>query len=560
MAYNPATDKYDIVDGVTIKNDITISFVIDYINRDGFGAIVEVGGTRDLRTREIAFTGSWTDITGNSNSIQSSTLINDWETLTWKETTQADFTSGTTGTDTVVVNNSGGEIRLASALYNNWCNPLQSLTSYDLPGQGVAQSIAATPGKAYAGTGANSSSYTFTSVTITDTNPPVVNVLDTFDGYKANGIFGDPTYGYLATDNNAEEVVIIDISTNNFTKVGWFGASGSTDAEAVYVVDNVGYMTQGNKLRTFNLTSTAGSRAQLGTVTLSGTGTDIVVIGSYAYVSIAGATNEMEIYNVSNPASMSRVAWADINGQAASDLFVSADGNRVYIGTNSSTTQREFFIINTTSKSGSRPTIASYESNGMSVKGLTVIDNKAILVGSGGEEYQVVNVATETAPVRCGGMNIDSGLNGVASVNEASGNVYSYVISNDATTEFKVIKGGQGGGDANGVGYVSSGTYLSSVFDTTKTNMVYYLLEWIATVPTGTSLRFQMRSGSTSDLTAQPWYGPDGTASTYFTVSGNDYLPAASLNDRYIQYQALLTSDTVSTPLLQEIKLSYQEP
>ena len=68
-----------------------------------------------------------------------------------------------------------------------------------------------------------------------------------------------------------------------------------------------------------------------------------------------------------------------------------------------------------------------------------------MLVGTKGEEYQLVDIANEATPSRCGGLNIDTGVKGVSSVLEADGDSYSYIITGDSAAELKVIEGGPGG-------------------------------------------------------------------------------------------------------------------
>ncbi len=65
-----------------------------------------------------------------------------------------------------------------------------------------------------------------------------------------------------------------------------------------------------------------------------------------------------------------------------------------YFGTTASSSERELFIINTSSKSGSRPIIASIEMDGTTIQESVVEDGKILIaVGTGGEEYKVYNIA-----------------------------------------------------------------------------------------------------------------------------------------------------------------------
>ena len=109
-------------------------------------------------------------------------------------------------------------------------------------------------------------------MTISNANPPVAAIARTFDGFKTNGVFGETNYAYLATDNNSKEIEIVNLTTNPYSEAGYFNAPGNDEGDSVFVAGNVGYMTDENKLYTFELSSKTGSRGQLGSVNLAGDG------------------------------------------------------------------------------------------------------------------------------------------------------------------------------------------------------------------------------------------------------------------------------------------------
>lgn len=556
---------YQVVDGPVTINGIELSFVVEGAQRDGEGKIVVVGGTEDIHTKRITVTGLWIDDYGVSKTLSSRVFVNDWNTRSWLETTTADFLQGTlTNTEHVVVGD--GAIRLKPKLYSNWCLPELMMTSYDLPGNAVGNVVIADPGNAYVGTGkefTDPGSMSFMHMTVNSADPPGVSVTGTFSGYVVNDIYGEPGYAYLATTNDSKEVVILDISQSPFVEIGSFNASGSGDGLAIYVLGNRGYLTQGRYLTIFDLSSKIGSRGQLGTILASPSQlwfmtalvTDVVVVGNYAYCSLYNDWYEMTIVNVTSPASMSITAKGDFNWAQATALFVSPDGNRAYIGTGSSS-DKEFFIINTTNKA-SVSIVNSYEANGMSVKGLTVIDNRAILAGKNGEEYQVVDISNEANLVKCGGMQVNSGISDVATVN-FGGILFSYVITGDTGGEFKVIRGGlDSGGGSDGRGYFANGTYISRVLDTGSVHAYYYSLVWGGTVPLGAELKLQVRSGDVPDLTGSSWVGPDGTGASNFSSSG-ELIHASVSGHRYFQYRATFVSNTDVTPIFETLSIEYQ--
>ncbi len=443
---------------ITDANDITREVTIGDVMRDSDGAIVTTGGTLDPSTKKIDIKISW--VHPYASTINSTMFLTRTKNTSFTQTTQNDFNTGV-ATDVSVVSTGGsstdGQVQLTNTGSGgqtevggssaDWCEPNLSITARDLPKSGVANAISAIPGRVFAGTGDNSSGVSFANVNISDTDPPNSSILGTFNGYKTNDVFGETSYAYLGTDNNGKEIEIINLSGGTYSEAGYFNAPGNGNGDSVFVAGNIGYMTSGDKLYTFNLSSKSGSRPQLGSMTLDGTGNNIHVVGDYAYVAIDSTSNQLEIIQVSNNgATLSKVGSVSVQGQRAQDVIVNDAGTRAYLISSSSSTQREMFILNTTSKS-SPIVISSYDTNSMNPKGVTIVTdhNKAIVVGTSGEEYQVIDVSNEFAPARCGGLEINTGVNGVSSVSEADGDAYSYIITGDASAELKIIEGGPGG-------------------------------------------------------------------------------------------------------------------
>lgn len=543
------TSGSELIDG-----NFTRSIVVENVNRDNNGNISQ-NGTLDPSTKLVTITVSWSLPFPNSVSAKSYLTRHDSNIHT--DTTIADF-SGTLQETSVLATtgtsiSNDGQVQLSAVGGGEWCSPNLSIASLDLPKNGVANAISAIEGKAFAGTGDNSSGISYASVAISNTHPPVATVSGTFDGFKTNdGIFGDANYAYLATDTNSKEIEIVDlthITNGKYSEAGYFNAPGNGTGNSVFVLGNIGYMTDGNHLYTFDLSSKSGSRPQLGSVTLAGTGTKVYVVGNYAYVAIAGTTLELQIIQVENEGrTLSIVGQADVNGQAAYDVFVNSTGTRAYLATGSSPTQKEFFILDVSAKTGNRPTIGSYEANGMSPKGVTVVPgNKAILVGTDGEEYQVIDISNETNPTRCGGLNIDSGVNGISSVLEQDGDTYSYIITGDASAEFKIIEGP-----------ATNGTYTSPIFDA-GSDVMFNGFTVNHTVPPSTSIQYEVSVakavlGSCSSAVFS-YAGPFATSSALPSTTGN---PSYQNPGRCLRYKVTFsTSDITQTPILSDITINY---
>lgn len=557
-------NNYEIVPGRFFSNGVEYFFLVEYANRDSGGNIVEApNGVQDFNTRKISLNAVWVDTFGVGNSYSTKYYINNWETLDLNDTLASDFNLGDTTDTTQITDTSNGEVKLKTVLYANWCNPIITLNEYDIPGNAQAKTIFATQGNAFLGTGGSADGISFTKLNIEGVNPPTLTVEGSFDGYLVNDIFVVGNRAYLSTTSDSKELVVLDITTSPYSELISVDLPGSRDAYSSYVVGNMAYVAQGRQVHTIQLVETQGASQIKDSLTIAGlfaNVSEIMVRGSYLYASLNWDWYELVLVNVSNPSNISVTSQTSVNDQQTLDIYVSEDGNRTYFGTNSSS-QREFFIIDTSVKSGARPIIASFDTTPMSIKGIAIIeaDKRAILAGTGGTEYQVLNTDIETMPFLCGSMDVNTGINDIYPITDIGGNAFSYVVSGDQSSDFKIIRGGQGGGNGFGIGYPAEGTFISRVFDAGSTSTIFYALSWGELAEANADLKFQLRAGLNPDLSSQPWVGPDGTTATFFTSPLGEYLPTSFNGQRYIQYSALFNSfDTVSTYTLLDLNINFQ--
>ncbi len=568
------TSGWILNSGTQSINGFTREVVLSDVYRNSSGAIVSSGGTLDPSTKKIRYIVSWP--TPYYSFVEATEYLSRYMNTFYQQTTQADFTAGT-NTSTTVVPSTGsallndGQVRLGPTGQGDWCAPDLTITALDLPKNGVANAISAIEGKVFSGTGDNASGVSYATVNIFNTEVPTSQLVGTFDGYKTNGTFGEQNYAYLATDNNAKEVVIVNLTqqdpvTQKYAEAGYFDASGNTSGNSVYVSGNIGYVITTNVLRTFDLSSKTGSRPQLGSVTLAGTGTKVVVNGNYAYVAISGSTTKLQVVEITNSgATLTVVGSASPNSQSARDVVVNATATRAYLAAAVSATQAELFIIDISTKTGTRSVVGSYDTTGMDPKSLIVVTgNRTIIVGTGAEEYQAVNIENESSPVHCGGLQIDTGVNGIATVSEADGDSYSYIITGDSSSELKIIEGGPGGQ------FIASGIFESSSFNATVSAAFNRFVATVAQ-PASTTITLQvgvtsMVNGSCNNI-AYTYVGPNGDPAAYFTPLGSSIsgqIPLGSISPNYqnpaqcFRYRAILNStDFNQTPVLYDVNVNY---
>lgn len=570
--YHPVISgsSWALASGSESINGFTRQVVISDVYRDQNGAIVSTGGTLDPSTKKGVITVSWS--TPFSSSIQSTLYLTRYlDNITFVDTSEADFNAGTK-TGVTVTNTSGGEVILGSGGQGLWCTPNLSISALDLPKNGVANSVTAIEGRAFAGTGDNASGISFANISIRNTNPPNASIAGTYDCCKTNDVFGELNYAYLATDTNSKEVVIVNLATNPYSEAGYFNIPGNTNANSVFVVGDTGYTTAENKLYNFDLSSKSGSRPARDPngvqVSVLGEARELYIVGNYAYVTIGNyALIELVIVDLSDPNNLRVVGWANVNGASGQEVYVNSSGTRAYLATSADPSKSEFFVIDTSTKTGTRPTIGSYEANGMNPKGVTVVTgNKAILVGTGAEEYQVIDITNENSPSRCGGLNVDAGINEVSSVLESDGDAYSYIVTGDAAAEFKIIEGGPGGQ------YASSGTFESRTFDPGAQTTNYNRFIANISKPSQTDIALQVAVadtvGGSCTGVSYPFVGPDKTSNTFFTSTNGTTIEGQIPADndgtgfenpgRCFRYKAFLsTTDSSQTPVLYDITVNY---
>ncbi len=571
--YHPvaAGNTWTLASGSETINGFVRSITISDVLRDSNGAIA-ASGTLDPSTKKIVVTVSWQ--TPYSSNISSTSYLTRFTNSSYTQTTLADFQTGTTS-GTVLTNTAGGEVTLgAGGGGGDWCNPTLSVTTVDLSRQGVPTAISAISGNVVTGTGGNASGPTFVDVRLTGNNPPQSAITGQFNNSKANGVFTESNYGYIATTSNSEEIQILDLNaysnppTNTlFSKIGTFNAPGNGQGDSVFIKGTVGYMTDNDKFYTFDMTSHTGVRAQINTTTawsLAGKGNKVVVVGNYAYVAVNSTTTQLQVIDVSDPAHPSIVASAALgNSQPGIDVAVNSSGTRAYMVTSyAGVSSPDFFIINTSTKSGSLPKIGTgFNTNGMDPKGIAIATgNRAILVGTGGvKQYQVLNIVNESTPTSCATLAITNGAYAVSSILQNDGYAYSYIVTGDTNAELKIILGGAGGQ------YTNSGTYTSSIFDP-GFNVSFNRLYITTSVPSQTSFGLQV---AIADAVANSctnanysYVGPDGTSNTFFTqnlaIPNDDDGVGFENPGRCLKYKVFLsTNDYTQSPILDDVSVNY---
>lgn len=578
--YHPVIDQvngtWSLAPGAETIGSFTRQLTIEPVMRNDLGEIVESGGTLDPSTKKVTVEISWDQplISSLNSSLYMTRYL---DNLTLTHTTVADFEQAGHQLNNIEIVEYGEDGALRLAPYypgrGDWCRPTDYVVAeLNLPGSGRARNVATLEGKAFTGTVDDGGNYV--EINISDDRPPQLDIDAIISGYRTNDVFIDENYAYLATtwDFN-KSVTIIDLETHQevgfFNDTSWWGF-----AQGVYVKDDVGYVTAGPRLVTFDLSSKTGQRPELGRVNLSpgwfywlATGYRLQVVDDYAYVAMNFNWSEFRLINVSNPSNPYRGAKADVNRSSGREVSVNEDGTRAYLATTGSSSHPELFVINTAVSSSNKsnqyynlPVISSYDAGGMDPRGVKFVPgNKIILVGVGGEEYQVIDVSDENNLVKCGGLTTGTGIYGVDAIIESDDDAYSYIVTADSDAEFKVIEGGPGADEP------LSGWYESAPFDAERSSAFNRLVAE-EDVPEGTLSTYQVAVTNPDDGDCDNadyvFVGPDGTIDSYY--SGNGVIPFLSITDGYdnpgrcFRYRVnLQTTDIDLTPFFRSILVNY---
>lgn len=561
--------------GILTDGEFTKSVTISNVLRDTSGNVVESAGLEDPSTKKIVIEVSWT--IPRETSVSETVYLSRYRNNEfYTETTHTQFNNGvingvavraTTGSSLP----DDGEVVLGAGGRGDWCNPSLIMGGLNLTGNGVATDITATEGRAFVATGQNASGMDFINIGISNPAYPELPIAveeGIFDGnLKSNSVFGETinghSYGYITTSSNTKEVVILNSDGVPFL-IASINLPGPPSGDSVFVKDNILYATGGNYLFTYDV-SDRTNPVFLDSQPIVGSGKKVMVAGEHAFIAINSSSIQLEVIDVSNPSSMINTSTFQASTGPARGLFVNSSGDRVYLIT-AGQEGSEFFIINTSNKN--LPSIVpggNFNTSGMEPNAVTVVPgNRAIIVGNGGYEYQVLNLDIETSPSLCGFLDTPAAINGISTVREQDGDVYSYIITTNLEEEFRMIIGGPGGI------YSTSGVFESEVVELSASSAAVNRFSSTFIEPSGTDIRFQVSvsdkvSGVCSASDQFTFIGPDGTTNSFFTpTSGENITVPLTIFENYknpgicFKYKAFLsTTVDSSSPVLKDFTVNY---
>lgn len=571
-------------------NGLTQSVVISDVYRNSSDAIVTTGGSLDPSTKLVTITISWTKPA--ITSITDSFYLARATDLTYTQQSQGDFSAGTLTSTQVQPYNSEGQVELGAG-NANWCTPQNAIVNQlTLPVSG--NSITAATGSAYIGMGSGVAGPIFADLAISTPLPPgspSASLVATYTGSsQTNAVYSDGTYAYLAVNGSSNQVLILKITSTPYTLVKTISLPSNTNANGIYVYQNILYVTSSNDLYTYNINTVTNPILEGSVQMWLGIGNTPLAKqvvaqtyngNTYALVGTANTLFGLQKFLVSSGgSSMQLVGVSNLSWQQSSQgLAVSADGTRAYIAFDqgAGVFSKGFFIVDTSPADPPSwwpfpnwySIISTYNGGSTDPDGMAVMTayNRALLVGSGGAyQYQVIDISNEDAPVLCGGLSLSAPANGVTGVTDQYNNVYSYLITGESKNQFKIIQGGNGGN------YAASGTFVSSTFNPGY-SAAYNYFSASVNQPASTTIEMQVASappfnGSCTGASYN-YVGPGGSNTSYFTPNGSTIsgtIPFGTYNTTYqnpaqcFSYKVLMTTANTSiTPSLYSMTVNYSQ-
>lgn len=502
----------------------------------------------DQYRKDIVVNVSWDVITGVSNSLAMNSRFTDWQSSSWILSSVSDFVNGLLNSVTVT-NTGDGELEFD--IINDWTNPT-ILTSFNFDGSADINDTFVVDDIIYIVTDQTSSGPEFVALDISDVGHGNITELGSFElGVDGNQVFIDGNYAYLATDHADEEVMVIRLS--DYTKVDTIDLPGADDAISLFVEDATLYIGterdgNGNEFFIFDVSNPEGisSTADIA-LEINNSVTSIFVDDNYAYITTEANTAEFMIVRLSDYANINSY---DLPGQST-NTKLHVVGTIAYIVRDGSGVNDEFFALDVSNPTGIITPLGAVDTGSADMRDLYVYGDKAYIAtgAQGNEELTVIDLTTYT---------IESTIDLLGSYNTGAiwfQGAYIYVGSDDNTHTLQVVYSGDGA-PGPGTQYAQWGTFISQAFDSGSVSTIYTDISWTQS-GTGT-IKFQLRSAnSENSLANADWIGPDGTMSTYYTISGTAI--NVDSNQRWIQLKALFLGDGATTPVLEDITIPYEQ-
>ncbi|MDP3975627.1 MAG: hypothetical protein Q8P95_01800, partial [bacterium] len=356
-------------------------------------------------------------------------------------------------------------------------------------------------------------------------------------------------YAYVGTNKSDKELIVIDVSDsgNPFVAIT-YNVPHSEEPESIWVSGNYVYLgMEKNSDQEFYIfdVQTPTNPTIVGQYEIGDDVAGITVNNNIAYLAIDHPTNTLRVLDVSNPSSIQLLATHTVTSEEGEDVAY-MDG-KIYFVSEETGSGDEFIIVDVSTPSN--PTVPGGVDLDTEGRAVDVFDTYAFLTtAENNKEFQIIDISSPNNPQLVETFDLGSRGNGL----KANANAV-YVTSDNNSSALYIFT-------YPVPVYFGSGNYTSQEIDSGSSTTKWLTFNWEGTVPTGTSLNFQIRTADTEgNLASAIWVGPDGTNGTSYTANQTIITtsPDAS-GTRWIQYRVNMTSDGDNTPEVTDIRIQYR--
>ncbi|MBI4713859.1 prepilin-type N-terminal cleavage/methylation domain-containing protein [Candidatus Uhrbacteria bacterium] len=251
-------------------------------------------GTLDSNSKRVTINVRWQTSLGIIRNIDSVFYVFNWDDQAWTESGQSEYVVGFRNS-TDIANVSDGEIVLRENR-RDWSN-LEMAHEIDLEGNGDRIALDFdVPNDILYILSTNTSGYEFVAIDVSNVSASAPTIIGGYDlaGLTATDLAVHDGYAYIATNDNAQEIIVINVIT--MTVVNIIDIEGSDDVSGVAATGNLLAIARDEEAYFYDISNPEGSLTQLAETELEGNLSDVAVSGTHAF--FVGDDNNEEFFVV----------------------------------------------------------------------------------------------------------------------------------------------------------------------------------------------------------------------------------------------------------------------
>lgn len=398
------------------------------------------------RTVTIAAAGSgrvsvsldvgWEIAPGRNGSVHLSGMLGSLLSAFWLQTTTADFAGGSlNGVDV----RTDGDGAIGLSLAGDWSAPKQ-LVTHDLDGVGTINALREDGGVLYAG-GTAVSGAEFTALDISNiSNGILPRLLGVDIGADVSDIALAGGYAYLATTDNAREIVVVRLS--DMAVVNSYNAAGNADALAIAATGTALYLGRASsaspELYRFSIADPLAALAPLQSAEFAANVNAIAPGSGNLFLGTSLDAAELSVHDASTLASANTLDLAT-NGDA---FALALDGSTLYLA-RQNTGADEVVAVDISAAATALPIVASANTTG-NARDIVLRPDGRVSVATDAANAELVTLDAGTLALL--GTYDASSMTGAASVAYAGAAGFLGAIA--ASPDVVAVRGGGGSWEA----------------------------------------------------------------------------------------------------------------